>query len=213
MASRVVPLFPLPRVWLFPYVVLPLNIFEERYRQMIEDSLDGPGRIVLGTVEQGAEAQLSGTPPVYPVAGLGEIGRHQRLDDGRFNVWLVGLQRVLVREVPSERLYRRVEVQPAQEIAVPAEREAELRSRLVSAILERTQNLATIPPLVPLSHLTDLLVLRVPLAFQDLNQLFAELDVERRALRALELHEVRPKKSGPAEGGEAQPPFGFFSTE
>ena len=49
---RVVPLFPLPQVWLFPYVVLPLHVFEERYRQMVEDSLDGPGRIVLGTIRE-----------------------------------------------------------------------------------------------------------------------------------------------------------------
>ena len=74
MASRVVPLFPLPRVWLFPYVVLPLYVFEERYRQMIEDSLDGPGRIVLGTVEQGASP--------------GEIARYFQLYGGYIDPYI-----------------------------------------------------------------------------------------------------------------------------
>ena len=45
--ARIVPLFPLPNVWLFPAIVLPLHVFEQRYRQMVEDCLDGPGRIVL----------------------------------------------------------------------------------------------------------------------------------------------------------------------
>jgi len=75
VTRRVVPLFALPHVWLFPYVILPLHIFEERYKQMIQDILDGPGRIVLATVQDGHEDDLAGSPPVYPIAGLGEIGR------------------------------------------------------------------------------------------------------------------------------------------
>ena len=51
-------------MWMFPYVVLPLQIFEDRYRSMVEDSLDGPGRIVLGTVMDGHEEELKGSPPV-----------------------------------------------------------------------------------------------------------------------------------------------------
>ena len=43
------PLFALPNVWLFPYVILPLHVFEPRYKQMIEDILDGAGRIVIGS--------------------------------------------------------------------------------------------------------------------------------------------------------------------
>ncbi len=57
-------MFALPQVWLFPYVILPLHVFEERYRQMIEDNLDGQGRIVLGTVQQGQEDDLLGNPAV-----------------------------------------------------------------------------------------------------------------------------------------------------
>ena len=62
---RVVPLFPLPNLWLFPSVVLPLHVFEERYRQMIEDSLDGVGRLVLGTIQAGHELDSAGSPPVF----------------------------------------------------------------------------------------------------------------------------------------------------
>src|SRR5215468_1542148 len=106
--NPVVPMFPLPGVFLFPGQLLPLHIFEPRYREMIGDLLDGPGRLVMGTVLPDHESELPGAPPMYPTAGLGEIGRHEHLADGRFNILLVGLSRVSIREVESERLYRKV---------------------------------------------------------------------------------------------------------
>src|SRR5262245_65679446 len=89
--TRVLPVFPLPGVWLFPHVVLPLHIFEPRYRQMVEESLDGPGRIVLATVEPGQEGQLAGAPLFHPLAGMGVIRHHEKQPDGRFNILLLGL--------------------------------------------------------------------------------------------------------------------------
>jgi len=186
--GRIVPLFPLPNVWLFPKVVLPLHVFEERYRQMIEDSLDGPGRFVLGTIQAGHEGEAPGAPPIYSVAGLGEIARHERLPDGRFNILLVGLSRVFVREVPSERLYRLVEAVPAVEVPLAKEREPELRAELLAALAARTQDLPAIPDEFATSHVADMLVLRVPLPHERMNELYAELDVEKRARGALAEH-------------------------
>lgn len=188
------PLFALPNEWLFPYVILPLHIFEPRYRQMIEDILDGPGRIVVGTMVEGTE-QESPSPPVYPIAGLGEIGRHERLPDGRFDILLLGLRRVRVREVESDRLYRKVEVEPAEEIPIDPEKEPELRKRLQEAILERTDETNFLPQ-VSVSHLADLLTLRLPrdeVPHSVKNQIFCELDEEKRARLALAEHAIRPK--------------------
>ena len=186
------PLFPLPNVWLFPAVILPLSIFEERYRQMIEDCLDGPGRIVLGTIQAGHEHESAGAPPIYPLAGLGEIGRHERLADGRFQILLVGLQRVFVKEVPSDRLYRKVEVHPAHEVPIAAPAEPELRAHLLEALTARTKDLPEIPAEFSTGHLVDMLVLRMPLEAASLNALYSELDTERRALIALAEHTRRP---------------------
>ena len=186
------PLFPLPNVWLFPAVMLPLHVFEPRYRAMIEDSLDGPGRLVLGTIQAGHEVEAAGAPPIYPLAGLGEIGRHERLADGRFNVLLVGLKRVYVREAASTRPYRIVEYRSAHELPIAAEREAELRARLLDALAKRTDELPKIPPDFSTAHLADMLVLRLPLEHQELNGLYSELDTEKRALAALAEHEHRP---------------------
>jgi len=198
---RVVPLFALPHVWLFPYVILPLHIFEERYKAMIRDMLDGPGRIVLGTVQEGFEDDVTGNPPVHPIGGLGEICRHEKLPDGRFNILLVGLQRVRIHEIESETPYRQVEIEPVTEIQVPVGHEEDLRSSLIAAILERTKEVVSIPPQVSVSHLADLLTLRMPLPHDVLSDLYAELDEEKRAERALQEHVVRPQLE-PDEGAE-----------
>ena len=185
---RIVPLFPLPNVWLFPGVILPLQIFEPRYRQMIEDCLDGPGRIVLGTIRAGHEDEVAGSPPIHALAGLGEIGRHERMPDGRFQILLVGLQRVFVSEVKSDRLYRKVEVRPAQEVPIPAVSDAALRAELLAALAARTEDLPKIPDQLSTAHLADMLILRLPLTHETRHELYAELDAEKRARGALARH-------------------------
>lgn len=197
-----VPVFPLPDLWLFPFVVLPLHVFEPRYREMVEDSLDGPGRIVIATVQEGAEGEISGSPPFYPVAGLGEIGRHERVEDGRFYIWLFGLGRVRVEEIESDRLYRRVRATPLEEIQVPRHRREDLREELMEAVLVRTHGEATLPPQTPLMHLVDLLLMRMRPQGLDMLAIYGEPDREKRALSALEMHRVLPVPPPPKEDEE-----------
>jgi Lon protease-like protein len=192
-AAGEAPLFPLPNLWLFPGAVLPLYIFEPRYRQLVGDILDAQGRIVLGTVVPGHERELAGTPPVYPVAGLGEIAWHQKLPDGCYQLRLVGLARVAIRELESSRLYRRVEVRPLPEQNPREDDVPALRGRLSEAIRARTQPDLALPERAPVARLADLLLLRIPLPTAELQGLFAELDVGRRAEGALYEHERRPR--------------------
>src|SRR6185436_5860025 len=87
-APILAPMFPLQDVYLFPGTFIPLHIFEPRYRQMVEDSLDGPGRIVIASPLEDETQAPDAQPSVHPIAGLGEIARHERLEDGRFMIWL-----------------------------------------------------------------------------------------------------------------------------
>ena len=135
--GAVVPMFPLPGVFLFPGTLMPLHIFEPRYRRMIEDSLDGPGRIVMATVLEGHEDELPGAPPVHHIAGLGEIMRHERLPDGRFLILLAGVSRVLIREIPSRAPDRHAEAIPLREVPPSSSRESELRTRIRRFAAER----------------------------------------------------------------------------
>lgn len=188
------PLFALPNAWLFPGAVMPLFVFEPRYLQMVEDLLDRCGRLVIGTVVEGGEKQLLGAPPVMSVGGLGEIGRHERRPDGRFVIMVVGLARVVVDEVASDRLYRQVQARAVVENCTgdtctgnaPA-----LRSRLECAIRQLAPEAKGISTEVPLGRLADFLLLRLSPGPHLLRQLHAELDERRRAVRVLELYDAR----------------------
>jgi Lon protease-like protein len=186
-----VPLFPLPNVYLFPGCVMPLHIFEPRYRQMIEDMLDRTGRLVLGTIKNG-DRDENGNPAILDVGGLGEIGRHERLNDGRYLIWLFGLSRVRVREVASTRLYRRVEVEPFVEIAVPQDEVEKKQKRVQCALLARSPEFLNLPENLPLTHLVDLLMQRIQLPGSVMQELFRETDLSRRVERVLSEHERRP---------------------
>jgi Lon protease-like protein len=187
------PVFPLPGVFLFPGCVMPLHIFEPRYRQMVSDLLDRHGRLVMGTIVEGqcTTSAADGVPRIHEVAGLGEIGRHEELADGRFLIWLIGLGRVRVHEIPSDRLYRQVRVEPLEEWDVPPEAERGVRARVQAALLSRCDEFLNLPQGVPLTHLVDLLLQRLQLPSNRMQELFAETDVQRRAEGALAEHARR----------------------
>jgi Lon protease-like protein len=103
-----VPVFPLPAVLLLPRARLPLNIFEQRYRNMVEDVLAG-GRF-MGMV-QTIDAHEGLVPDDAPVFGIGTLGRlssFAETDDGRFLITLSGICRFqTVREIEGRNGYRR----------------------------------------------------------------------------------------------------------
>jgi Lon protease-like protein len=195
-----VPMFPLPGAFLFPSQILPLHVFEPRYRQMIEDSLDTAGRIVLGTLLEGPDGALPAEPPaVLPVAGLGEIVRHEKLPDGRFHVWLLGLQRVRLEEVPSSRLYRQVRCLPFTEVQASADDSKELRPLLEQATNSRVRANLPIPAGTPTGLLADLLMQAIHAPQAVVADLFSETSVAIRARKALQAH-VRYPGPRAAEG-------------
>lgn len=188
LSAAPVPMFPLPGVFLFPRQPLPLHIFEPRYRQMIEDSLDGPGRLVLGTIRTGEEESPEHTPSVLPVAGLGEIARHDRLPDGRFMIILFGLGRVGLEEVESDQPYRMARITPLLEIPPEEQIRAQLDVRLRGAIGDRVGSGMELPDQVPIEALIDLLCSRLEVEPGVMERIFSEPDVARRGALTLEAH-------------------------
>lgn len=120
------PIFPLPTVVLFPNVFLPLHIFESRYRQMVADALAGDRLIGMVLLRPGHEADTEGRPPVYGTGCTGLITHAERMDDGRFNLILRGLEKftMLGEEDPAiGQLYRRAIITPIDETLTQADRE------------------------------------------------------------------------------------------
>ncbi|NUQ17431.1 MAG: ATP-dependent protease [Sphingomonas sp.] len=108
--SRVirVPLFPLPGAILFPRSQLPLHIFEPRYRDMVRDAVEGAGRIAM---IQPHRLDDDNRAPLYAVGCVGELVGLEELEDGRFNIVLLGSNRFrLIREEEPEEPYRCAEV-------------------------------------------------------------------------------------------------------
>lgn len=112
-----VPIFPLPEVVFFPETVLPLHIFEPRYRQMVADCLAADGWMAVVMLRAGWEKDYQGRPPVQTIAGVGEIIQAEMLADGRYNILLHGRSRIriLAEEPPEGRLYRVVRAERLEE--------------------------------------------------------------------------------------------------
>ena len=114
--SRAMPVFPLDSVVLLPQQVMPLHIFEPRYRQMVDAALDGVGQIAMGTFQgEGWKQEYHGNPPLRPAVCVGQIVQHEKLPDGRYNILLQGVCRAkVVDEVPpdGDRLFREAVLEP-----------------------------------------------------------------------------------------------------
>jgi Lon protease-like protein len=120
------PIFPLPTVVLFPNVFLPLHIFEPRYRQMTADALAGDRLIGMVLLQPGSDPDDEDRPPVYATGCTGLITHAEKLDDGRFNLVLRGLDKftIIGEEDPTiGRLYRRAIISPIDETIAQVERD------------------------------------------------------------------------------------------
>lgn len=132
------PIFPLDSVSLLPQQILPLHIFEPRYRQMIEHVLDGPGQIAMAVFSgESWKQQYHGLPPVRPYVCVGQIAQHERLSDGRYNLLLQGVCRARIRQEfpPSDdRLYRLAMLAPTRDVPVEEDSLSARRDALESML-------------------------------------------------------------------------------
>ncbi len=210
-------LFPLPGVVLFPHAVLPLHIFEPRYRQMTEDALAGDRLVTIVRSLPDPDALDPGEPAIEAVACLGKILNHQRLADGRFNFLLLGCRRVrLIRELGAPTLYRQAEAELLED-REPTEPTGPRRDDLVAAfraLASAGQGAAIDPDLdallesgLPLGPLTDILAHSLGLPPAMKQGLLAECRVDRRAdgLIAI-LHSLAAGAPSAATGRRSFPP-------
>ena len=119
MIPAIIPIFPLPNVVLFPSVFLPLHIFEDRYRQMLTEVLQGD-RIIGIVLVRGERDDIEEPPPVHPVGCAGLVSHAEPLPDGRSNIILRGLQRFRIDQEEHNRSYRRAQITPLPEISSEA---------------------------------------------------------------------------------------------
>ena len=108
--SGVAPVFPLPSLVLFPDTIVPLLIFEDRYRVMVKDALEGDRLLAMALLKPGWETQYSGNPPFHDRVCVGSIVSHEQMKDGRYKILLYGLFRAEVEAEVEADPYRKVKL-------------------------------------------------------------------------------------------------------
>jgi Lon protease-like protein len=104
-----IPLFPLPGALLLPRGQMPLNIFEKRYVQMIDDALRGER--LIGMIQPEPESMRSAVPGLYKVGCVGRITQFAESGDGRYLISLTGIARFrMIEEWPALTPYRQARV-------------------------------------------------------------------------------------------------------
>ena len=156
-------------------------------------------------LQPGWETDYEGRPAVHPVACIGRIVAHQRLDDGRYNLQLRGVSRVrIVEEAATDKLYRSARVEVLSDIPVShPDIEHELRRRLRKAVPKWHQPKEPakgffkklLASKLPFGMIGDLLACMLPVTVEVKQRLLATLDVEQRLLQLVEY----------LEGGELMP--------
>jgi uncharacterized protein len=108
------PIFPLPQCVLLPGGLLPLHVFEPRYRELTRYCLDGNRPLAIARLRPGPDRERN-RPAVFSHVGVGRIICSEELDDGRFLLLVRGVARVVIeQELPSTRRFRQVAASASQ---------------------------------------------------------------------------------------------------
>jgi Lon protease-like protein len=109
-----IPLFALRDCVLLPHTIIPLHIFEPRYRRMVKDALDADGLIAMGLFANDVDEDeyLDGAPSVRPCVCVGHIRHYDEFPDGRYLILLQGTCRARVISEAPRKAYRRIMVEP-----------------------------------------------------------------------------------------------------
>ncbi len=193
-----VPLFPLPNVVLFPRAVLPLHIFEERYKTMTADALDGERLIAMALLREGWEKSYHQRPAIEPIVCIGRILSFEKLPDGKYNFLLQGQVRARVLREYHERPYRLADLRPLDETHV-LEIDLENDRRRLGDVLS-TRKLTGVPLArqfrelltgpMPTADIADLAAFNLIEDVELKQALLADVDVRRRVGRVVEaMHE------------------------
>ena len=106
---KIIPIFPLSNFIIFPRTTVPLNIFEPRYIDMINDSMKS--NKLIGMLQPKLNVNLNSVPKLHVVGCLGKITSFSETGDGRFLIEIKGLIRFeKIKEIETEKKYRSLEV-------------------------------------------------------------------------------------------------------
>ena len=106
---NIIPVFPLSNFIIFPKTTVPLNIFEPRYIDMINDSIKS--NKFIGMIQPKTKIDNNQIPELYKIGCLGKITTFKETEDGRYLIELKGLIRFkITEEIKSNKKYRECKI-------------------------------------------------------------------------------------------------------
>src|SRR5262245_57111859 len=129
-----------------PGTMLPLHIFEPRYRAMVADALAGDRTIGMAMLQPGWETAEE-PPQIYPIGGAGEIVESEELEDGRYNILLEGRFRYRVLDETPANPYRVARVEEIRSVPFPTRDEEDRITRAATALFGNVAQELELPPL------------------------------------------------------------------
>jgi Lon protease-like protein len=191
-ALDALPIFPLPQTVLFPGALLPLHVFEPRYRAMVKDALATHKAIAVALIREGQPRDAHGHPTIEAITGAGMIIDHVQLPDGRYNILLHGRARVRLEELPFVPPYRRARATLLP--SLPTDAPARDVTALLASAAAFARDIRTrdpefdfrIPPHTPAGAAADLAAHHLVLEARERQRILEMLDVAERVRRTTE---------------------------
>ncbi|NQV26080.1 MAG: LON peptidase substrate-binding domain-containing protein [Rhodopirellula sp.] len=211
-------IFPLPNVTLFPNVMLPLHIFEPRYRCMAEDVLNGDRYLALGLLKDGWEGRYETKDcEIHDTVCLGKVIANEQLEDGRHYLMLQGLRRAkLVTELETDLPYRLGMMEVVEDVypQIPVIDREHRQEELVDWFRKAYPKLGLETDLIlalgsgiQLGELCDVIAHSLKLPSEDAQRLLAQADVDQRSDLVLEMLKLQFRGTFEFAGREFPPGF------
>jgi Lon protease-like protein len=141
-----VPVMTLPDTVFFPQALLPLHIFEPRYRQMLRDVLARDRVFAVARLDPTLATKPEAVEPANPIACIGIIRACQKAENDTSNLLLQGVCRVEIKRLVREHPYRLVAVRPLTTIAGGSHAQLEIERLEVMRLLNLRRRLGTPAP-------------------------------------------------------------------
>lgn len=182
-----IPVMPLPGALLFPHALLPLHIFEPRYRAMLEHALREHRMFSVALVKP-QRTQWNSTDDFFDVAGVGLIRACVGRGDGTSNLILQGLRRVRFTGFEQSAPFPLARIEPLESDSISTVETEALGAKVIELYSKLKRAGRQLPEKVDnyLSHLTDMEMLADLMAATFINdpsrrqQLLEELSLNRR---------------------------------
>ncbi|HTL68981.1 MAG TPA: LON peptidase substrate-binding domain-containing protein [Lacunisphaera sp.] len=141
-----VPVMTLPNTVFFPQALLPLHIFEPRYRQMLRDVLAADRLFAVGQLDTRRPAKSHAAEPLHPMVSVGVIRACQKGEQGTSDLLLQGVCRAAVVEIVREAPYRVIRIAPVPTTTGAHQAELEMLRLEVMRLLNLRRRLGTPAP-------------------------------------------------------------------